>query len=120
MVNAEAAVGGLCVKYGRVQGTDLVTFTDAGPGAEQIQYHSFHVQVSGGSGNYNIAWGGQPPGPQATYGIARGTYQVSITATITDVGTGAPPLTVSQLVTVVDGCEGGGEACDGGGEDTGE
>jgi subtilase family protein len=111
VVNAEAAVGGLCVYGGGIIGTDMVSFTDAGPEAEQSQTHSFYVSVTGGSGNYHIEWTLGQTGTNATYTFPRGTYDQVIEVTITDVGHGTAPVVRRRLVHVIDDCENGGESC---------
>lgn len=111
VVNAEAAVGGLCVYGGRIIGTDMIGFTSTGPDAEQSQTATFNVSVTGGSGNYHIEWHLGQTGPSATYTFPRGTYEQSIYVTITDLGHGTAPLVFRKLVHVIDDCEGGGESC---------
>jgi subtilisin family serine protease len=112
VVNAEAAVGGLCVYGGKIIGTDMIGFTSTGPDAEQEQTAPFSISVTGGSGNYHIEWNylGQT-GTSATYTFPRGTYDVVVEVTITDLGHGTAPLLLRRLVHVIDDCEGGGESC---------
>jgi hypothetical protein len=126
IVNAEAAVGGLCVYGGGISGTDLIAFMDQGPDAEQSRSATFHVTVSGGSGNYHILWPYGQTGPSATITFARGTYQHNVEVTITDLGHGTAPLVLRKLVHVIDECaqvggscecDGRQEECGGGGDD---
>jgi hypothetical protein len=112
VVNAEAAVGGLCVYGGGIFGTDLIAFMDQGPDAEQSRSATFHVTVSGGSGNLHILWPYGQTGPSATITFPRGTYQQTVEVTITDLGHGTAPLVLRKLVHVIDECEQVGGSCE--------
>lgn len=102
IVNAEAAIGGLCVYNGAPSGQSVVAFTSWGD--PDPVYANYSVNVTGGVGPYLIQWSNGATGTSATYTWARGNYQYDVTATITDLGSGVSPLVVKRSVNVIDDC----------------
>lgn len=115
MVNAEAAVGGLCVVNGTPNGTTSISFDriDLDPRTSTIEQYC--VTYSGGVGPISLTWtSGLPSSAGSTancrrFTFSRGTYTKTISAVMQDQGRpGAPPRSYGTTVTVT---EIGGSGC---------
>lgn len=110
MLNAEAAVGGLCVPNGRPYGTPSVTFDRAAYGDTRTEtIEEYCLNFSGGVGPFDVDWPNSLPGSAGSgpycrrYTFHRGTYTANIHADIRDLGVpGAIERSYSITVSVVD------------------
>ena len=100
IINAEAAVGGLCVLYGKVLGPVQITFDRAAYGDTRTsQTATYSVNVSGGVGPTVMDWRSTGSGVRT---FLRGTYTTRVMMTVRDAGTTNPALTLYTDVQVVD------------------
>jgi subtilase family protein len=83
LVNAEAAVGGLCWNK-HISGP---TFISWGSGdTEPYKDVAYSVTLSGGIGPIEITWSSGAVGPTAIYRWPRGTYIADVAVTVRDAG----------------------------------
>jgi len=105
IINAEAAVGGICVQQGRPIGPQTVLFEHrAGGDNRSSATETYCLNVSGGIGGVQIVWadGAQTSCRQFTF--SRGTYATRINVTARDLGVGLPaaPFYLDVQVTDLD------------------
>lgn len=122
MVNAEAAVGGICIhRMAAVSGPSLLEFTDQTPDVQTVTFRVDPTSWSGGAGEvrYSWDWVGSPyTGNTRTYSVARpsGAEEEYLVAGVwvDDLGSTAYPLIFSTRLTIVnrsadpcwpDGCD---------------
>lgn len=103
LVNAEAAVGGLCISSGAIGGPDFYTFDR--PDSPDLVYVEFSVAVSGGSGPVAITWWNGTTGPTLTYPVWKGDYTASVSVEIRDAGSSNPPVTLVKTIQVQNLCD---------------
>lgn len=100
LVNAEAAVGGLCLVGGLIDGPGYIIFTDSQP---DVIYADYSVTVTGGVGAIEYAWSeGPETGATHTHRFVNPGYAYTayVYVTIRDTGVGNPGLTFRKSVYV--------------------
>ncbi len=110
LLNAEAAVGGICVYMGRPLGTTQITFDRVAAGDTRTETtEEYCLSASGGSGPLSISWPVALPGSSGSgpfcrrFTFARGTYSATVRANMRDTGTpGALERSYMTTVNVVD------------------
>jgi subtilisin family serine protease len=110
VLNAEAAVGGVCVPNGSPAGTTQITFDRAAYGDIRTStIEEFCLNFTGGTGPFSITWPNALPGSAGSgpycrrYTFNRGTYTATLRANLRDQGTtGALERSYSKTVNVVD------------------
>jgi len=100
IVNAEAAVGGLCLVDGLISGPSSISFDGPEPG---VEYGNYSVTVTGGNGPIEYSWReGTETGPTHTHTFLDPgwDYTAHVDVIIRDAGTTNPALTFRKLVYV--------------------
>lgn len=114
LVNAEAAVGGICFVDSNWHGPNEIVFSTGWP--DQVQ-ETYTVVATGGNGPLTYQWSTNPStGPSATYTFSKlpgQDYTQAISVTIRDTGSNNPGKTSTLLVRVYDrsNCGESGENC---------
>lgn len=101
LVNAEAAVGGLCFVNGDFHTSSEITFWNETP---DPTYLELRVEVTGGVGPIEITWNNGAVGPTATYAFANlgFDYITGATVYLRDTGTANPALAFNKRIEVYD------------------
>ncbi len=92
MVNAQAAVGGLCVPNGSPVGPSSLMFDRLAFDPRTSTTAQYCINFSGGTGPVSITWNAALPGAPGSapncrvYTFSRGNYTRTITATLRDLG----------------------------------
>jgi hypothetical protein len=109
MVNAQAAVGGLCVPNGSPAGPSSLMFDRLAYDPRTSMTAQYCINYSGGVGPISITWNAALPGAPGSapncrvYTFARGNYTRTITATLRDMGkSGSIVRGYSIVVNVTD------------------
>lgn len=109
MVNAQAAVGGLCVPNGSPVGPSSLMFDRLAYDPRTSMTAQYCINYSGGVGPISITWNAALPGAPGSapncrlYTFARGNYTRTITATLKDMGkSGSIVRGYSIVVNVTD------------------
>ena len=103
ILNAEAAVGGVCVPFGAPAGPPSLTFDRRAYGDNRTsQTAQYCVTASGGAGPLQITWQNGAQGTCRTVTFQRGTYTQRVGVDVRDLGAALPALTVFVDVSVVD------------------
>jgi hypothetical protein len=103
IVNAEAAVGGLCVPTGKPIGPETIQFDHQAAGdTRTTQSASYCVYPSGGSGSIQITWADGSHGNCRTVNFARGSYFTTVWVDVKDTGVANPALRATVSVQVSD------------------
>lgn len=110
LLNAEAAVGGLCAYAGRPSGVNQIVFDRVAAGDTRTSTTEEYCMIaSGGVGPLTISWPVALPGSSGSgpycrrFTFSRGTYVATVRANMRDAGTpGAIERSYSTTVQVVD------------------
>lgn len=100
LVNAEAAVGGICVVDGLISGPSSISFIDPDP---SVKYANYSVTVTGGIGSIEYSWreGTETTATHTHTFVDPGyDYAAPVEVAIRDAGTGNPGLLVRKWVYV--------------------
>lgn len=103
ILNAEAAVGGVCIPFGAPAGPPTLTFDRRAYGDNRTsQTAQYCVTPSGGAGPVQITWQDGSQGNCRTITFLRGTYTQRVSVDVRDLGVALPALTVFVDVRVTD------------------
>jgi hypothetical protein len=103
IVNAEAAVGGLCVPHGRPIGSPTLTFDRRAYGDRRTSAtQTYCTYPTGGNGPIEILWGNGSGANCRSVTFVRGNYTQRVSVQLRDTGVSLGPVTYFVDVQVVD------------------
>jgi serine protease len=103
LINAEAAVGGICVPWGRPTGPYQVWFDHQASGdTRQSQSQQYCIYPTGGTGSLEIMWANGELANCHSVTFYRGTYSTVVSVSIRDTGASLPARTFNMTVQVSD------------------